>query len=260
MANTVSLRKWHVTSILYTHQSNPKYFSRYFEIDRDGPIYTRKTGVQFANIRRWSCVKAFCIFDLGGSTHALQVMSKVSTQVYMLDRKIWNPFRLRRNGWKNTKCDQFFCPTSDFFDFLQSRFLLSYLYHWCIFYWQSFIMQKYVTTVCLHYSFAILKNYHLGVLGTNVASTSWLHCSPVSWCGYNQVSCRGQLDIPKGHNSKWVLFLKVLFRRVIIPKFFYLKRSLFRRFLSRRVIIPNFRVTILLNKNLIYFFPTTQLP
>ena len=33
-------------------------------------------------------------------------------------------------------------------------------------------MQKYVTTVCLHCSFARLKNKHIGVLGTNVATMS----------------------------------------------------------------------------------------
>ena len=31
-------------------------------------------------------------------------------------------------------------------------------------------MQKYVTTVCLHCSFARLRNKHIGVLGTNVAT------------------------------------------------------------------------------------------
>ena len=44
-------------------------------------------------------------------------------------------------------------------------------------------MQKSVTTVCLDCSFARLKNKHIGVLGTNVATISWLHWSPVS--GYN---------------------------------------------------------------------------
>ena len=44
-------------------------------------------------------------------------------------------------------------------------------------------VQKYVTKVCLHCSFARLKNKHIGVLGTNVATISWLHWSPVS--GYN---------------------------------------------------------------------------
>ena len=40
-------------------------------------------------------------------------------------------------------------------------------------------MQKSVITVCLHCSFAGLKNKHMGVLGTNVATMSWLHWSPV---------------------------------------------------------------------------------
>ena len=41
---------------------------------------------------------------------------------------------------------------------------------------------------------------------------------------YKKISSikRGQLDIPKGHNSEWFLFQKVLFRGVIIPKFFFL--------------------------------------
>ena len=42
-------------------------------------------------------------------------------------------------------------------------------------------MQKSVTTVCLHCSFARLKNKHIGVLGTNVATISWLHWSPSVW-------------------------------------------------------------------------------
>ena len=40
-------------------------------------------------------------------------------------------------------------------------------------------MQKSVITVCLHCSFARLKNKHIGVLGTNIATMSWLHWSPV---------------------------------------------------------------------------------
>ena len=44
-------------------------------------------------------------------------------------------------------------------------------------------LQKYVTTVCLHCSFARLKNKHIRVLGTNVATMSWLHWSPVLGIG-----------------------------------------------------------------------------
>ena len=40
-------------------------------------------------------------------------------------------------------------------------------------------MQKSVIKACLHCSFARLKNKHMGVLGTNVATMSWLHWSPV---------------------------------------------------------------------------------
>ena len=40
-------------------------------------------------------------------------------------------------------------------------------------------MQKSVTTVCSQCSFVRLKNKHVGVLGTNVATMSWLHWSPV---------------------------------------------------------------------------------
>ena len=51
-------------------------------------------------------------------------------------------------------------------------------------------MKKSVITVCLHCSFARLKNKHMGVLGTNVATMSCLHWSPVlgivqvvlAWC------------------------------------------------------------------------------
>ena len=51
-------------------------------------------------------------------------------------------------------------------------------------------MQKSVVTVCLHCSFARLKNKHIGVLGTNVATTSWLHWSPVSGYTSQADSCR----------------------------------------------------------------------
>ena len=40
--------------------------------------------------------------------------------------------------------------------------------------------EKSVTTVSLHCSFARLKNKHIGVLGTRVATINWLHWSPVS--------------------------------------------------------------------------------
>ena len=67
-------------------------------------------------------------------------MPKVSTQVYMLDCKIWKLFRPCGNGQKRTKCDQFFCPTSDFFDFCNSCFFCHTFNNdvgRCGFYWQS---------------------------------------------------------------------------------------------------------------------------
>ena len=64
-------------------------------------------------------------------------MSKVSTQVYMLDCKIWKLFRPHGNRRKRTKCNQFLCPKSDFFDFCNTMFLWSYLYQWCGFCWQG---------------------------------------------------------------------------------------------------------------------------
>ena len=67
-------------------------------------------------------IKASLIVYVYTLTHALHLMPKVSTQVYMLDRKIWKLFRPCGNGRKRTKCDQFFCPTSDFFDFCNPCF------------------------------------------------------------------------------------------------------------------------------------------
>ena len=63
--------------------------------------------------------------------------------------------------------------------FLQSIFLLSYLYQWCGFCWQSLCRNLWPQFVYIC-SFARLKNKHIGVLGTNVATISWLHWSPVS--------------------------------------------------------------------------------
>ena len=61
------------------------------------------------------------------------------------------------NGRKNTKCDQFFCPTSDFFDFCNPCFF----YHTFIIPMMQILltklMQKSVITACLHCSFALWK-------------------------------------------------------------------------------------------------------
>ena len=93
-----------------------------------------------------------------------------------LTAKFGRVFRPRGNGRKRTKCDQFFCPTSDFFDFCNPYFFYHTFTNDVILLTKP--MQKSVTTVCLHCSFARLKNKHIGVLGTNVIS--WLHWSPVS--------------------------------------------------------------------------------
>ena len=70
----------------------------------------------------------------------------------------------------------------------------------------------------------------------------WIVSVPIS--DKTTAAGREQLDIPKGYNSKWFLFWKVLFWSVIILKFFILKGhysedfypewSLFQRFLSQR--------------------------
>ena len=82
---------------------------------------------QFANIRKMVLCQdlphCLCLHGQYASTHAWHVMPKVSTQVYMLDRKIWKLYRPRGNWQKRTKCDQFFCPTSDsVFDFCNPCF------------------------------------------------------------------------------------------------------------------------------------------
>ena len=113
--------------------------------------------VQFANIRKMvlcqglpQCLR-LCI-DPCMTRHA-----KVSTQVYVLDRKIWKRFRPCGKGRKRAKCDQFFCPTSDFFDFCNPCFFYHTFVMWILL---TKSMQKLVTTVCLHCSFARLKNKH----------------------------------------------------------------------------------------------------
>ena len=83
--------------------------------------------VQFANIRKMvlcqglpHCLR-LCVdpcMDPGTSCPKTQLKS----QVYMLDSKILKLFRLRGNRWKRAKCDQFFCPTYDLFDFCNPCF------------------------------------------------------------------------------------------------------------------------------------------
>ena len=62
--------------------------------------------------------------------------------------------------------------------FLQSMFLWSYLYQWCGFCWQK-LQQKSVTTARFVY-IAVWLCWKIKYWG-HVATTNWLHWSPVSW-------------------------------------------------------------------------------
>ena len=110
--------------------------------------------------------------------NAWHVMPKVSTQVYMLDHKI-SFLDHAETGEKgqNVISSSVQHPISLVFA-MHVSFIIPLPVMWILL---TKPMQKFVTTICLHYSFARLKNKHIGVLGTNVATTSWLHWSPVSW-------------------------------------------------------------------------------
>ena len=138
-----------ISCSLYTHNT--------VSVTRGTP---RVQSCQFANIRKMvlSCVKASLIVYVYASTHAWHVMPKVSTQVYMLDRKVLKLFRPRGNGRKRAKCNQFFCPTSDFFDFFNPCFFYHTFTNAMMWILLTMPMQKSVTTVCLHCSLARLKN------------------------------------------------------------------------------------------------------
>ena len=68
-------------------------------------------------------------------------------------------------------------------------------------------MQTSVITVCLHCSFARLKNKHIGVLGTNVATISWLHWSPVS--GYSTPRKDKKRSHPRTASPFFFFFFRV---------------------------------------------------
>ena len=66
--------------------------------------------------------------------------------------------------------------------------------------------QKSVTTVYLNYSLARLKNKHTGVLGTNVATISWLHWSPMS--GYSDTATSKHCycnNTTRDHSYDWYI-------------------------------------------------------
>ena len=76
------------------------------------------------------------------------------------------------------------CPTCDFFDFCNHVSLIIPLpMVWILL---TKPMQKSVTTVCLHCSFARLKNKHIGVLVTNVVTMNEL-TTLVPSAGYRTV-------------------------------------------------------------------------
>ena len=155
-----------------------------------------KSQVQFADKERWSCVKASRIFYVCGSTYAWHVMPNVSTQVYMLDCKIWKALRPRGNERENTKCDQFFCPPSDFFDFARYHVPLPMMHiNFCRQKGLSYGIYEAYAEICIcDHSLFTLQFHFIEKLGTNVATTSWLNWSQVSWHIYirpSQMAARG---------------------------------------------------------------------
>ena len=114
--------------------------------------------------------------------------------------------------------------------FLQSMFLLSYLYQLCGFCWQSLCRNLWpqfvyiavlldwkinINEMALYKSPVYVCMYvckHIGVLGTNVATISWLHWSPVS--GYTVFECMkiaqnyAQVSLPLSHT---IQYSKILF-------------------------------------------------
>ena len=66
-----------------------------------------------------------------------------------------------------------------------AMFLLSYLYQWCGFCWQSLCRNLWPQFVYI--AFSLDWKINIGVLGTNVATISWLHWSPVSGYTHDHV-------------------------------------------------------------------------
>ena len=85
-----------------------------------------------------------------GSTQTRHVTPEVSTQVYMLDCKIWKLFRSRGRGRKKSKCDQFSWPTSDFSDFCNPCFYYRTLTNDV-----DFFFDKALAEICEHILFAL---------------------------------------------------------------------------------------------------------
>ena len=95
-------------------------------------------------------------------------MPKVSTQVYVLDAKFGCSLDHVETGGKgqNVISSSVQHPISLIFA-IHVSFIIPLPMMWILL---TKRMQKSVTTVCLHCSFARLKNKHIGVLGTIVAT------------------------------------------------------------------------------------------
>ena len=206
----------------YLHLDEPRHWvpvRNMFTIVWPGGYYkslhnsTRGTPqtVQFANIRKMSCVKwqGLPIVYVYASTHAWHVMPidciVSSDKSTCLTAKFGSfcLFRPHGSGRKLAKCDQFFCPKSDFFDFCNP----------CFFY-QTFtndvdfadnVKERQRQSLGYGYGYAEFnlwpqfvhcsldwKIIHIGVLGIKVTTISWLHWSPVS--GYNTTVCDNNLN------------------------------------------------------------------
>ena len=138
---------------------------------RLGYCYARNTPGSICQYKEDGRVKASLNVYVCVSTHAWHVMPKVSAQVYMLDRKIWKLFRPRGNRRKKDKIEissSLQLPISLIFA-IHVSFIIPLPMMWILL---TKPMQKSLTTVCLHSSFVRLKNKHIGVLGTNVATIS----------------------------------------------------------------------------------------
>ena len=161
-------------------ESNPRfpYYNVYVNREHH-PDYARNTPGSICQYKKYGLVwtPPSLFMSMRRPMHHWHVMPKVSTQVYMLDGKIWKLFRPRGNGRKRDKTWSSVQHPFLWFFAIHVSFIVPLPMMWILL---TKPMQKSVTTVCLHCSFARLKNKHIGVLGTNVATISWLHWSPVS--------------------------------------------------------------------------------
>ena len=81
-------------------------------------------------------------------------------------------FQTKRNGWKkNTKMWSVLLSNIWFLWFLQSMFLLSYLYQWCIFCWQSLCRNLWPQFVLLQFSYIEKLTEYWGQCSHNTLAT-----------------------------------------------------------------------------------------